>query len=62
MRLDKIIIDEPHKDLTLTVSVEVEFSRKYKLRLFVGKALIRLAVWIMGVGLNYEEVEEVNGE
>ena len=43
---------------SLQLNVNVELSWKFKLRLLVGKLLVRMAAWIMNVGFETEIVEE----
>jgi hypothetical protein len=53
-----IIIDKFLGGTVLDVTVDVEYSRRFKVRLAVGMLLIRLAVWIMGIGVRFDEEEK----
>ncbi len=53
-----IIIDKFPVNSTLDITIDFEYSRKFKLQLAFGMLFIRLAVWIMGIGVRFDEEEE----
>jgi hypothetical protein len=55
------VIDKIPDGYNLKLRVHVKYSWKFKLRLWIGVKLVRLAAWIMNMGLKVEEVEKLTG-
>lgn len=48
----------PLPSTTLYVDVCVKITRQYRIRLWLGMTLIRLAAWVLGCNVEFEGDEE----
>jgi len=55
------VLDKIPDGSVIKMRVHVKYSWKFKLRLWIGVKLVRLAAWIMNMGLKVEEVEKLTG-
>lgn len=53
------VLDKIPDGSILNMRVHVKFSWKFKFRFWIGMRLVRLAAWIMNMGLKVEEVEKL---
>ena len=54
----KLVMSRLHGLTTATIDVKVVFTREYRFRQWAASQLIRLAGWVIGIGVNVE----FNGE